>query len=180
MVYTPDALQRTMAQGVSSLSPQEKSLVYENSTYGIRMVYPDGWKAVQGNNTAKDTSTIDVVSFSHPGIDNLGTVDVLVDKLDQKESLAQYVNDGVSSYRGDLDKFSVIESKTDNIVFAGLPGYRLIYTYNDKGDDLKDIEIGTVVDDKAYYIQYDNTISDFDIGLPVAQKMIDSFVLITK
>jgi hypothetical protein len=66
------------------------------------------------------------------------------------------------------------------VVFAGLPGYRLTYTYNDKGDNLKDTEIGTVIDGTAYYVQYENIISYFSTGLPTAQKMIDSFAITIK
>jgi hypothetical protein len=58
---------------------------------------------------------IDVVSFSLPSNDNLGTVNVFVDKLDQKAGLTEYVNNVNSSYHDDLNKFNVIESKIDNV-----------------------------------------------------------------
>ena len=40
---------------------------------------------------------------------------------------------------------------------------------------MKDMEIGTILDDKVYYIIYDGKESLFDNYMPIVKPMIDSF-----
>lgn len=104
-------------------------------------------------------------------------IDVLVDTVDSGESLKQYVSDLISDDKIDLKNFKVNESSTSGNTLAGDPAYKIIYSYTDQGENFKGLETGTIVGNKVYFLQYENSPTQFDSDLPTAQKMIDSFKL---
>jgi len=103
-------------------------------------------------------------------------VDVHQDKLGNGDKdIAAYLNSAISLYINDLHDFKVIESNTNSLL-AGSKAYKLIYTYTTgDGFKMKDMEIGTILDDKVYYIIYDGKESLFDNYMPIVKPMIDSF-----
>ena len=98
---------------------------------------------------------------------------MFVDNVDPNESLNQHVSDTISDDKSSLTNFK-LESNL-NVSLAKLPAYKLIYTYKYQGENIKELETGTIVGNKVYYIQYYNSPTQFDTDLPIAQKMIDSF-----
>jgi hypothetical protein len=89
------------------------------------------------------------------------------------------MSDSISSDKTDLQGFKVDET-TLNGTIAKLPAYRFLYTYTDQGQNFKGLETGTIVGNKAYFIQYENSPAQFDTDLPVAQDMFDSFKIVQK
>jgi len=102
-----------------------------------------------------------------------GEVQLHVKTLNNTENLSEYVSNEISSYTDQ----KVIGLDT-NVTLAGLPAYRLMYTHPQEGDPnihWKHLQIGTIVKDKVYYIDYSNPgffPSQFDLDLPTIQKMI--------
>ena len=100
-----------------------------------------------------------------------------MDNVDSGENLKQYVSDSVSDDKTDLKNFTASETTLNGITLAGSPAYKVIYSYTDGGENFKGLETGTIVGNKAYFIQYENSPSQFNSDLPTVQKMIDSFKL---
>ena len=153
-------------------------LTFENDSYGINIQYPANWSSSpgEGNDNSGD-STTDIVSFSPKDPNSSTTLDILVDSVDSGENLKQYVSDSISDDKTDLKNFKVSESSTSGNTRAGNPAYKLIYSYTDQGENFKGLETGTIIGNKAYFIQYENSPSQFDSDLPLVQKMIDSLQL---
>jgi hypothetical protein len=166
----------------SSKIASQKFLVYQNDTYGISIQYPASWSSSggEGGNDSADSS-VDLISFSPPNNNNSdsATVDLLVDNVDSGVSIQQYMSDSISSDKTDLQSFKVDET-TLNGTLAKLPAYKFLYTYTDQGQNFKGLETGTIVGNKAYYIQYENSPAQFNTDLPVVQEMIDSIKIVRK
>jgi len=147
---------------------------YENSTYGITIKYPHDW-AIIGSAGVEDAD-IDIVTFLSPNQNDNAIVDVHQDKLGNGSmNMGSYLSSIISIYRTDLHDFKVIESNTNSLM-VGKNAYKLIYTYTTgDGFRMKDMEIGTMIGDKVYYIIYDGKESLFDKYIPIVQTMIDSF-----
>ena len=73
--------------------------------------------------------------------------------------------------------FKLLELST-NSTLAGKPAYTIIGTYDLPSSGLQKImEIGTIIGDKAYSLQYIADAPKFSGYLPAVQKMIDSLQL---
>ena len=153
-------------------------LTYKNDSYGVNIQYPANWSSNpgEGNDNSGDSST-DIVTFSPKDTSSSATFDVLVDKVDSGENLKQYVSDSISDDKTDLKNFTASETTLNSVTLAGSPAYKVIYSYTDQGENFKGLETGTLVGNKVYFIQYENSPSKFDSDLPTVQKMIDSFKL---
>jgi hypothetical protein len=85
--------------------------------------------------------------------------------------------------------FKIIEASTDSILL-GHPAYKLVFTYaltsRDaggnviRGEDSKTMEIGSVIDNKLYRLEFAPDPQYYDYYLPAVQRMIDSFELTGK
>lgn len=118
----------------------------------------------------------DIVTLSPKDTNSSATVELLVDNINSGENLKQYVSDSISGEKIDLENYKVNESMADTTI-AGSPAYKLIYTYTNEGENFKGLETGTIIGNKAYFIQYENSPGRFDSDLPLAQKIIDSLKL---
>jgi eukaryotic-like serine/threonine-protein kinase len=159
---------------VYALDTNTSLSTYENSTYGITIKYPHNWVII-GSAGIEDTD-VDIVTFISPNQSDNAIVDVHQDKLDNGNSdIGAYLSSIISSYKTDLHDFKVIGSNT-NSSLVGKNAYKLIYTYTTgDGFKMKDMEIGTIIENKVYYIVYDGKESLFDKYIPIVQTMIDSF-----
>jgi len=148
-------------------------LTYENSTYGVKMQYPDDWTVVAVNTT--DT-TGNFANFFSP---NSEVVQISIDGLGSSGfPLNDYLNqsiDGYKSYPQTFPNFQLISSDT-NTVAAGHSAYSLVGTYYDLDHGTqKVLETGTVIDDKGYYIRDIADEAKYSALLPTVQNMINSF-----
>jgi hypothetical protein len=74
--------------------------------------------------------------------------------------------------------FKLIELSTNSSVLAGKPAYTLIGTYQDPSAGLQKLmEVGTIIGDKAYSVQYIADAPKYSDYLPTVQKMIDSLTI---
>jgi Caspase domain/PsbP-like protein len=160
---------------VTKQNENTKWSTHVNSTYGVSINYPPNWNASGGYNKANDTDIF--IAYLYPLSKNdEGEVEIHVKTLNSIESLSEYVSKEISSSANQ----KVIGLDT-NVTLAGLPAYRLMYTRPQEGDPnihWKHLQVGTMVKDKVYYIDYSNPgffPSQFDLDLPTIQKMISSF-----
>ena len=94
----------------------------------------------------------------------------------QNMTLDEYAASVISDYNETLTDFNLIESNT-NITLGGdnKPAYRLIYTDRDIDTNYKTMEIGTIIGDRVYYIEYIAEEKKYSNYLPTIQMMINSF-----
>lgn len=149
-------------------------LTYENSTYRIRMLYPDSWSLPLEKNTLRDPFTI-VVLFNGPGaIGVRPVVRLIIDNSPGEHlTLHNYLDKIKSSVEG-LRNNREIESNA-NSTLAGNPAYTRVHTYKANNVIIKGKELGTIISgDKVMRLQYFSPIKSYESYLPTIQKMIDS------
>lgn len=62
-------------------------------------------------------------------------------------------------------------------MFAGIPGYELLFSYANNDTTRLSKEIGTILGDKACSVVYDSVLSQYSINEPVLNPTIDSLVI---
>jgi hypothetical protein len=146
---------------------------YKNTTYGITIKYPHNWSII--DSAGIEGTDVEIVSFLSPNQNDNAIVGVHQDKpINGNIDTGTYLSSTMSLYKNDLHDFKVIESNA-NSSLAGNNAYKLIYTYTTgDGFRMKDMEVGTIIGNKVYYIIYDGKESLFDNYLPIVQNMIDS------
>ena len=85
-------------------------------------------------------------------------------------TLEEYTASLITDYNETLTDFNLIELNT-NITLGGgnNPAYRLIYTDREDNINYKTMEIGTIIGDKVYYIQYIAEEKKYSNYLPTIQ-----------
>jgi len=154
-------------------------LTYQNSSYGVRIQYPASWTIDEQDVDPNDTIT-NIVTFSSPLTsrfdiysENLG---IGLERLaDQNMTLEEYTTSLITDYNETLTDFNPIELNT-NITLGGgnNPAYKLVYTDREDNINYKTMEIGTIIGDKVYYIQYIAEEKKYSNYLPTIQMMINS------
>jgi eukaryotic-like serine/threonine-protein kinase len=156
---------------------------FENSTYGIKMIFPSNWNKEQnlsegGSNYGK---LVDIVRFSPPFENNNSdksseNLDIKVDNISdiQPVTLGKYTNDSIEYLGKD---FKIIWFDENATISGGTPAYELEYTGIEQDVNLNAMIVFTMKDDKAYIISYMAEPSRYSSDLPNVQKMINSIEL---
>jgi S1-C subfamily serine protease len=156
-------------------------LTYQNSAYGIRIQYPANWTKDEQDFDPNDGVT-DIVVFSSPlenrldrYSENLG---ISMDRLSNQDmTLEEYVTSLITDYNETLTDFNLIESNTSTTLGGGdnnRPAYRLSYTDKEDDANYKTMEIGTIIGDRVYFINYVAEEEKYSNYLPNIQRMINS------
>jgi hypothetical protein len=171
------------AQNASSSNETQVSdnfLTYENSTYGVKIMYPSGWDYYESGEYG---GFLDIAVFQSPleGRTDLSSAlfSVSVDTLANKDqSLKEYFDQLIPSVQESMAAFNykILESKVDNgVTVAGRPAYQTISTNTQDNMNFKTLEMGTIANGKAYIISYDAEEDEYPKHLPMVQQMINSF-----
>jgi hypothetical protein len=94
-------------------------------------------------------------------------------------TLEEYASSLITAYNETFTDFNLIESNT-NSTLAGKPAYKLVYTETledeeeEEGTNLKSMEIGTIIGDRVYFIEYIAEEEKYSDYLPIIQMMINS------
>jgi YVTN family beta-propeller protein len=151
---------------------------YENSTYGIKMQYPSDW--IYSGNNRSNSSVQTVATF--------GSVKSLLNDTDQFPVILTVTVQSLHSMNMQLNTltrlnlenlqskpgFNLVESSADTL--GGDLAHKLVFT-SAGGDET--MAVFTITGGKAYIIQYTTSSAKYSIYLPVAQKMINSFEIIS-
>ena len=154
---------------------------YQNVTYGVSMLYPSNW--IQQNNTAVDAEDdrFIVVSefFSPEETDGyFAYVTIAIDSMPQTTSIESYRSQSIDIYRQDpeFQEFQLLSSSVGNFTLAGMPAYSLEVTYTDPEFGPQNVlEVGTIFENRVYYIQYFADPPIYQKYLPIVERMIESF-----
>jgi hypothetical protein len=184
----PHYQQQAMAQEMETSSPSSSNyttgsqsiegsfLQYENSTYGIKISYPSTWTIAHVNNTNGSRYTA-IVAFDSP--DENARITLWTDFFPRNETLDTYLAETIQNYRQNpnFPNFTVISSDTKNTIFAGIPGYEILYTYTNNDTMYLQKEIGAILGDKAYAVTYNSILSQYSVNEMALNPMIESLVI---
>jgi hypothetical protein len=147
-------------------------LTYQNSTYGLIIKYPGDWTVKEGNRSI-------VVTFHGPDPSSTNQTYIVVNVRVGHEitplTLVEYAYTTVSDYQS-FPAFKLLSLDTNlNSTLAGHHAYKLIGTYEDVSDGpQKVMDVGTIIDHEAYYIQSIADVIRYSEYLPILEEMIDS------
>lgn len=139
--------------GAVTIPVESGSGVYENTTYGFGMSYPEGWTAKEAGQNSMGM----VVGFLAPGddIDNpINYVTVQIESLpsSQKITLDQYATAVTSNLKSSYKDFRLLTE--ENITISNMPGRELLYTMDNGGTPYEILLQYTIKDGKAYLLTY--------------------------
>jgi eukaryotic-like serine/threonine-protein kinase len=150
------------------------SLIYENSTYGIKIKYPQNWsiKEIEQYNT----TTTDVARFLSPQTNvnkpYQSNLTVEIEDLKQPISLDEYTNSRVNEITQFLDDAKIDKSLLTQL--ANRPAHEVVYAGKEDKYIIKRKAVWTLSNNKAYIITYAAEESQYDDLLKTAEQMIDS------
>jgi eukaryotic-like serine/threonine-protein kinase len=168
-------LYNTLVNNSVETTSNSDFLIYENSTFGIKIQYPSDWLK---NTTAQG------VTFVLPGERNSSKPENFLAKLDATTIAGVPANaslkglaDGVlNGYKRSLPNFQ-LESYT-NTTAGGSPAVKIAYMFTGyKVGNLKATDIATIKQGRLYIVQY-YVQSEYQIYMPMLQKMVESFTII--
>jgi hypothetical protein len=149
-------------------------LQYENSTYGIKIQYPDNWQTKPANGILGE-----IVFFLPQGVNQTRDqveldISVIPSRNMPLDPLAQRL---FEIYKTILPSLEIIEST--QITFHGNPALMvLVNSTNPISGIVKSINIFTIKYGNLYLISYSAKPEIYSAYLPIANKMIDSFQII--
>ena len=159
---------------------------YENSEMGISIKYPSNFLIDESNSN----ETVKQVSF-FPAYDDssdlprtyISWFDVYVEELyppisDSPINISSYLEDQANSIQEEDADVTIVDKSTGSIL-SGFPAYKLVTRSYDGNTSIDDVEIGTIVGNKLYLLNYEVNTTDVQNSLPIANKMINSFKINT-
>ena len=145
----------------------------------IRIQYPFDWTVQESKSSGELINVATFVSPTGPDSNPTATVAIYIDRLHNSttdlNNYAHFV--AFTDYENNFHDFKLLELST-NSSLLGKSVYTLIGTYQDpSAGSQKIMEVGTVIGDKAYSVQYIADAPRYSDYLPTVQKMIDSLVI---
>ena len=148
---------------------QENFLQYNNSTAGISIKYPKGWKV---NETPFEDY---VVQFEAPGRPSM----LGVEKINQSrwgssatpESVTPSIIEG---FKQANQEFTLLENNTTT--FAGMPAHKIMFTFRaTTGTITKALVVYTIKNGSLYSVISQTVADRYDSYAGIGQQMLDSF-----
>jgi len=172
-------------------NPKETSFfIYENPTYGIKILYPASWNKLEfGQITANGL----VVGFTLPRegkpLSEINVSDFILENIliavtrinsvpysfSESTILKDFANEQISSFKQGLSGFQIIKSNTTSI--DNHLAYQIQYTSRVGHAIFDTLQIWTISGNKIYTMIFNADPADYPTYLPIIQKMSDSFVV---
>ena len=148
---------------------------YENSSEGFKLNYPQAWSKQNRN----DFFTSGVVFFSPLAndVDKFEErVSVLVEDLTDNTSLTEYTAESIA----EIKRLSDPNISTARAIKLGdRPGRQVIYQGEVNGSPVQRMQTWSIEGDRAYIITYTARPDSYDKYLPIVEKIIESFEIVT-
>ncbi|HYY67313.1 MAG TPA: PsbP-related protein [Nitrososphaeraceae archaeon] len=159
---------------------QEQWSIYQNASYGVRMLYPSNWTQQNSTVTAGDDRFILVSEFFSPEEADRFFVDVTIsiDTMPRTTNMISYRDQSIDIYRRDpnFKDLQVLSASMGNFTLAGLPAYSFEISYTDPEFGPQNmLEVGRIFKDRVYYIQYFADPPIYGKYFPTVERMIESF-----
>jgi serine/threonine-protein kinase len=166
--------------------------VYENPTYGFKIIYPANWDKLEfSQNNAnglvagftlpregKPQSEINVSDFILENvIIGVKTIPFTMLSSPKDTILNDFVDEQISSYKDGLTNFQIIKFNTTNSIDNN-PASQIQYIHKDGRATFDTLQAWVINGNKIYTILFNADPADYSTYLPIIQKMIDSFVIL--
>ncbi|QLE59332.1 serine/threonine-protein kinase [Nostoc sp. TCL26-01] len=153
-----------------AIAPKDNFLNYENSSKGIKLRYPQNWQ----RQDIENVFTQELVTFLSPKENDADkfTEKLTVNVGDFAGTLDESKDLFIKEIKNTLTDANVISTTTATM--ANKQAYQLVYTGKNGDVSVKNLQIWTLKNDKAYVITYTANVEDYDKFLPIAEKMIQS------
>jgi hypothetical protein len=164
--------QSHLAKGSAGPSTTE-FVSYKGSKYGINIQYPKSWNITEHSST---------VSFVSP-VDRTGNIMISIQPAGNA-SLSERVQALLLESKSSYHWFKINSSKMTTM--AGIPANRTDYQIKDVvprflGDDIYEygfMQISTIKGARLYTFTYFSTTQNFNLFLPIAEKMLSTLKII--
>jgi hypothetical protein len=157
------------------------TLTYTNEQHKVTMSYPESWEPIDGN---LSDFTTEIVEFKPKSQDNKPDICPAYFTVSLEDLKGEVM--GLDEYKERFKKkitnndptVKIEDLKSATSLFYS-PAYKLTYSVkdilpNNQECNLKVMEIGTIKNNKAYFVSYRAEKQEFDKHLPTAEKMIES------
>jgi eukaryotic-like serine/threonine-protein kinase len=167
---------------------------YQNATYGVRMLYPSNWTQQNSIEPGDDRFILVSEFFSSEDANGyFADVKIAIDSMPQTTSIESYRSQSVDIYRQDsnFEDLQLLSSSVGNFALAAgaaagtenatesIPAYAFEITYTDPEFGPQNmLEVGTIFDNRVYYIQYFADPPIYQKYLPIVERMIESFQIV--
>ncbi|WP_193199269.1 serine/threonine-protein kinase [Nostoc sp. MG11] len=153
------------------IAPASKFLTYENSSYGIKINYPENWARQDVANPV----TGELVTFLSP---KQSDADKFQEKLTiSTEPLSTTLDESrelfIQEIKNSLSGANILD--TSETTMANKRANKLVFTGKSGENILKNLQVWTLQGDQAYVITYTAAIDDYDKFVQTAETMIKSF-----
>jgi hypothetical protein len=173
-------------RNLTAPSPTSNFLTYDNPIYGIRIQYPPDWNKTESNNNNNNSSSTytNVVAFLSPYENDSDiyseSLYLIVQNLaSQNTPIDEYTNTKINSLKQTFADFRLISSTSTTLADNTQAANQIVFTGNQQQNNLKIMEVYTIIYDKAYTLAYFAEGGKFDSYLPTIQKIINSFEIVT-
>jgi hypothetical protein len=170
----PEEQSRTVSPTVSNENNGNLPFqIYENATYGIKISYPPDWIFQRGRTV---NPSLDIAAKISPSSDSITDFTIGIRKLGADVvTIKEYANNTLNTYKKQVRNFQPTLVNT-NGKLAGNPAYEIDGTYLDEQSIKHQIfEVGTILNNKAYILQFDSDESKTQGYMPDLKVMIPSF-----
>ena len=159
----------TMDHSMDNVIGDHKFLTYKNIDYGIKIDYPGNW--IYQNYTSSN-----IIYFISP--DELTSFGILINNIPEYYSLNEYITDYLSKLS---ESTAIINLSYNETILLNNPAYEIEYVTKDVNtqEESKTKEIIIIHGDKLYNIIYSIINDQLSYYLPLVEKMLDSFRIIS-
>jgi len=177
LVQVPDLQDEPLnTSGAVGLAGMQEKLLYENMTYGFKIVYPKDWTVQE----AEPNSMGLVAGFLAPGedMDNpMDYVTVQIENLppEQKIILDEYTESILKNLKSTYPDFQILSE--DDMIMSGETAHVIAYSVTDQQSPYQIILAYVIRDNRAYIITYYARAEKYSNFENAAKEMINSFEL---
>ena len=155
---------------ITGTTSSDRWLTYEDVDNGIKIDYPANWT----DNTDQSINST-AVKLVAPKAES--SINIIVKNTENPLLSSSTFVDTIISLQEVFPEFTLEDSSED--IIANITYGKLTYTSKFGQNYHKTLQLFTIVDHKNYIISYVSNPNDFDKHLPLVEKMLDSFRIIS-
>lgn len=159
-------------EGIESGEPYDPYVWYENQDLGFKAKHHETWQ-----NAEDDVSAIPIAYMISPASeegDFRELVSVIAEDLSATPmNLEEYTNNAVTQFGQLFPEFNQLS--LTNTSLGGDSAKKIVYTFAVEGAVFKNMQIWTIIGDKAYVVSYNAFENSYDTFENEAEDIINSF-----
>jgi hypothetical protein len=168
-----EKIQQPIVNNTNATATQNIFKVYENSSQGIKVLYPSGWQSKQEQDPQHSVTLF--LSPKENSADQVRERMLLrINRLPINLSLDDYTKKVIESQQNNTN-FRIVESNPT--ILSGNPAYGLVGITNQQGKNVNVIDIWTIKNGIVYRLVFYSEAEKSVIFQSIAQKMIDTFTI---